>query len=127
MKTNTHSLKYLKFWNILRCKKELEKLATADSIKERKIILNKSKDCVINAISEIAKNCLYGNIPLKSCDFSKLSKYQNILRKISKISPVGKRKRLIIQKGGFLNLLIPAALSIVTTIASNYLKKKISK
>jgi hypothetical protein len=127
MKSNTHLLKYLKFYNILKCKLELIKLSKSKNFKERQQLIRKTKDCVINSISELAKNCLYGKIPLKTCDFEKLSKYQNILRKLSSNSSLAKRKNLIIQKGGFLNLLIPAALSFITPIVSEYIKRKINK
>jgi len=95
---------------------ELDQLVKeTDSIKRSKL-LKQVQDCVIDAISEIAKNCLSGNIPLSEEDFNKLSKYQNLLRIISKPSPVEIRRNLIIQKGGFIDSLVPAALLLITVL-----------
>jgi len=128
MKNNTHLLKYLKFHNIIICKSELENLSKAKNLIEKNKLIRKVKNCVINAISELAKNCLYGNIPLKTCDFKKLSKYKYILRQLSKSTPIKTRKNLLIQKGGFLlNLLIPAALTFLAPILQKYFKRKFNK
>ena len=124
MKTQFHLLKYLKFRNVLKCTIELDKLVKEKNTTERIKLLKEVKDCVIDAISEIAKNCLVGNIPLTKEDFDKLSKYQNILRLISKPSTVEKRRNIIIQRGGgFIDTLIPAALILITYIINNLIEK----
>ena len=116
MSSHIHLLRYLKFNKILKCALELDQLVKeTDSIKRSKL-LKQVQDCVIDAISEIAKNCLSGNIPLSEEDFNKLSKYQNLLRIISKPSPVEIRRNLIIQKGGFIDSLVPAALLLITIL-----------
>ena len=120
-------LNYLKFDNIINCASELEKIAKEKNIKKRKELIQQAKNCVIDAISEIALNCLKGNIPLQNCDFKKLKKYQNILRNISTVKPVLKRRHLIQQTGGFLQLLIPAALSLVTSIVGDIIRRKLIK
>ena len=120
-------LNYLKFDNVLKCAQELENLSKVKDITKRNNLIKKSEDCVIDAISEIALNCLNGNIPLHDCDFKSLSKYQAILRKISKLDSVKKRKYLISQKGGFLSLLIPPALSLITSVVGGYISKRLTK
>jgi len=124
---NLSILNYLKFDNVLNCAKELEELAKANSNKKRKKLVKLAEDCVINSISEIALNCLNGNVPLSEIDFNKLSKYQNLLRKLTKISSVKKRRNIISQTGGFLNLLIPPALSLIASVVGGYLSKRLSK
>ena len=126
MKNRMLLLKYLKFNKILNCLQELEKLSSAD-IKERKKLLLEFNDCVIDAISEIALNCLKGNIPLKSCDFKKLKEHQNILRIISQPNKVKYRRNILIQKGGFLNILLAPALSLIATLVGEYIGKRIAK
>ena len=125
MKNNTHLLRYLKFEKVLKCSKELNQISKTENSKIRNNLIKVARDCVIDAISEIAKNCLYGNIPLKTCDFNKLKKFQNILRRLSKKSRVHQRKKILIQKGGFLNLLIPPALTLIASIVGDLIKKKI--
>jgi len=100
----------------LKCALELNQLINETDPIKRSELLKQVQDCVIDAISEIAKNCLSGNIPLSEEDFIKLSKYQNLLRIISKPSPVEKRRKLIIQKGGFIDSLVPAALLLITVL-----------
>ena len=124
---NLSILNYLKFDNVLKCAKELENLAKVKDFKNKKVLIKNAEDCVIDAISEIALNCLNGQIPLRDCDFKSLIKYQTVLRKISKIGPVNKRKRLISQTGGFLNLLIPPALSLIASVVGGYLSKRLTK
>lgn len=122
-----HTLNYLKFNSVLKCAKELSDIAEAENEKKRKILIKKARECVINAISEIAVNCLKGNFPLKNCDFNKLKKYKKQLIYLSKSSPINKRKKYLIQKGGFLNLLIPPALSFIGSLVYDLLRKKVRK
>ena len=105
---------------INKCQEDLKSLKNCKNIKQRRVLINKCKNCLVNAISEISKNCLKGNIKLSKCKINKLKKYKNVLRLISKRLPLCKRKKLIIQKGGgFLSILIPPALALLT----EFLKK----
>lgn len=120
--------KNLKSNRVLSCAKELDAIKSAKTIKQRKNLIRKARDCVIDSISEIALNCLKGNIPLKSCDFNKLKKFRNFLRRISSGIPIQKRRKLIIQKGGqILPILISNALGYLGSLAFNYLKQKLTK
>ena len=117
--------KRYKLRNIVECVAELERLSKARGKKRTKYI-DEAKSCVINAISEIAKNCLCGNIPLETCDFAKLKRYQGVLRTISKKKiSVKKRKEQINQSGGFLPFLIPPALSLIAGLVGDQLRKRL--
>ena len=117
-------LKYLKFNKILKCQNELKKISSKKSVEKRNKLINNARDCVIDAISEIAKNCLYGNIPLNNCDFKSLSKYKVLLRKLTKKSSVPRRKKIIIQRGGFLQFLVPSTLSFIESLISELINRK---
>ncbi|KAG8239773.1 hypothetical protein J437_LFUL019375 [Ladona fulva] len=67
----------------------------------------------VTAICECVLNVLKGNVQLKSCHKSRISRYKKILRKIIKRGGCWKKKRrIIVQKGsGFLPVIISAALS----------------
>src|SRR5260370_15537501 len=130
MKNNKASIiNYLKFDRVVKCSKELDRIAKAKTPSERKILLSNAKDCVIDAISEIAKNCLSGNIPLSLCDFKNLEKYKKVLRFLSSQTPINKRRKICAspQTGGFLPFLIPPALSLLATVLGNYINKKYIK
>jgi hypothetical protein len=102
-------------------------LSKANGIEERNRLIKQAKDCVINAISEIAHNLLQGNLPLTESQFAELKKYHNILLRLRKRTKVKTRKSLLIQSGGFLGLLIPPALSLISSLLGSYINKKINK
>lgn len=81
----------------------------------RKQLLEKLPLRSVKAICECSLNVLKGNIPLTSQQKKSLSHYKSTIRKVgSKKGALFQKKRLIIQNGGFLNILIPAALSVLT-------------
>lgn len=110
---------------IYKCKNDLIELNELKNIKDRKKFVSNLKNCDIYAISEIASNCLLGNIPLNNCQYKNLEKYKNILRKVSsKNTALKSKKNIVIQKGGFLNILLPPVLSLLTKYIINRISKK---
>lgn len=83
--------------------------------KLRKKLLQKIGNKCIKAICECCLNTLRGNVPLTNEQKKSLSRHKTTLRKLEnrKVS-LAKKRKLIVQKGGFLNILIPAALSVLT-------------
>ena len=98
---------------IQKCEKDLIKLNQCKNIKERRKLMKQCDECLTDAVSEIAKNCLIGNLKLKNCELKNLKKYSKILKILSKRNSYEKRKKLIVQKGGFLQYLIPSALYLL--------------
>lgn len=120
--------KKIKSNRVLNCAKELDAIKSANTVEKRRDLIRKAKDCVIDSISELALNCLKGNIPLKTCDFKTLKKHKKVLRQISKKSPVVKRKKVLIQEGGqLLPILIASGLGYFGRLAFNKLKEEIEK
>ncbi len=86
-------------------------------LKLRKTLLGKLNKNCIKAICECCINTLNGNIPLTTRQKKTLSKHKKTLRHLSNRKvPLVKKRQVILQKGGFLNVLIPAALSVLTTL-----------
>lgn len=85
--------------------------------KLRKQFIEKANKQCIKTICECCLNTLNGNIPLTARQKKSLSKHKATLRKLSqrKLSLTKKRK-IIIQKGGFLNVLIPSVLGVITSL-----------
>lgn len=83
----------------------------------RKDLLKKFPKSIINCISECCLNTLKGNVPLNTKQKKTLSRHKHTLRLLAdkKIS-VNKKRNVLIQKGGFLNILLPAALSVLTAL-----------
>ena len=87
--------------------------------KIRKAILKYSDNDLIIAISECVLNCLKGNIEVKSDVTEELLKYKNTLRQLSKKQKGVRsniKKKLLIQKGGFLPIILPTILSFFSNL-----------
>ena len=87
----------------------------------RRQLLVSASDELIKAIIEIALNTLNGNNKLSKSDKSKLSKHKSRLRAL--INPkfsLKKKRKLLIQKGGFIVPLLTSILSsVIGSIISN--------
>ena len=90
--------------------------------KERSALLSQANSDLIRCICECAFNVLRGNVPLDKKYKTRLRKHAPILRKlVDKRDNFKKKKKIIVQKGGFLpSLLVP----IVTTVLASLLAKR---
>ena len=110
-----------------RIAQNLELLRIVASCKKNlrcSLVKNGSKD-FISSICELADNLLNHNVQISRQDYEKLYKYKGVLRKLIKKSPLKIKKKLISQKGGFLQFLIPAVLSTIGSIVSHAINKRI--
>lgn len=83
----------------------------------RKQLLRKLPIRAVKTICECCHNVLKGNIPLTPKQKKELSKHKTVLRKIaSKKGALYVKKKLIVQRGGFLNILIPAAVGAISSL-----------
>lgn len=87
------------------------------------IIQNGNKN-FIKSICECCHNLLKGNIKLPKEDLEKIRKYKAAIRKILKKSSLKTKKKFLIQHGGFLQILIPAAVSAISSIISSFINKE---
>ena len=86
----------------------LLRLLTKAKPKVRKALLQNADSDLIRSICECSYNVLQGNVPLNKREKNKLKKYKKELRYLVKKGPTlkQKKKRIIVQKGGFLTALI---------------------
>lgn len=83
----------------------------------RKQLLKKLPLKTVKTICECVYNTLNGNVKLTPKQKNKLTKYKYTLRKLaSKKLTLFNKKRLINQRGGFLNILIPAAVTAISSL-----------
>jgi hypothetical protein len=67
-------------------------------------------------------NVLNGNVGLTSCAKLNLKKHKGVLRKVAdKRVPLSFKKRLIVQKGGFL---LPLLTAVLPALASNIFRPR---
>jgi hypothetical protein len=87
------------------------------SPKLRKIVLSQADGQLVLAICECMLNFLLGNVKINDRVLDKLQKHkQNIRLLVDKGKTIKQKKDLLVQKGGFLLLIIPAVLEIVTNL-----------
>lgn len=96
----------------------LKLLAKPDS-KYRKLILAKADRNLVQAICESIHNVLVGNIPVSDSDKQNLKRFRKTLHALLKKSSLASKKKILIQKGGFLEFLIPAVVSGIASIISS--------
>jgi len=78
----------------------------------------------VNCIRECVLNVLKGNIKLPGCNTRKLNKHKAAPRKVAeRHGSLSGKKRLIVQRGGFL---LPLLAAILRTIASLIFKAQIN-
>jgi len=94
----------------------LQVLRTAEPKLRKAIISNCNKE-LVNSISECILNVLNENVKLAGCNTHKLRKHRVTLRKVAdKRVPLSTKKRLIIQRGGFLLPLLSAILPAIASL-----------
>lgn len=85
--------------------------------KQRKAILDSGSKDLILCLCEVIDNVLSGTVKLSTKQKKDLSKYKNILRQlIDKKVTITKKRKLFIQKGGFLPAILGPALGLAATI-----------
>ena len=89
--------------------------------KIRKILIKNASREQIYTICEIILNILKGNFQVPKEQLEYLNKKKKQLRAIIQRSTL-KKKKHIIQKGGFLEILIPSIVSGLASIVSNLLE-----
>lgn len=105
IKKNAHTLQYLS-----KCDKH-----TATSI------LKSSNPELVNCISDICHNILKDKVKLTPREKTKLSKYKLNIRKLANPKATQKTKRVLIQKGGFLPILLQTIAPLVAPLAKKLL------
>jgi hypothetical protein len=103
---------------VLRNRDFLQKLLTCKPKDSKKLIKGASKDN-IDALSEVALNTLLGNVPLQEKQKKKLKRYHKKIRFLArKRTSARKKKKFLVQQGGFLPLLLTPILSTLGGLAA---------
>ncbi len=102
-----------------RLKKQalLLKLLASATPKMGKAIIGVADGNLIMCLCECAHNILKGNVPLTKAHLKRLKRYRADVRALVQKRSTQKRKRKILQKGGFLGaLLAPVAATVLTDL-----------
>ena len=116
--------------NLRKCMKTMHLLCSTQNKKLRKSIIQEmaKHQCFFEAIYEIVNNIHLKNIKLKnlkSLDKKRLKKFLPLLRKIHSC-PKNKsiRKKLVVQTGGWLPIVLPVLTTVVGELISHAFSKK---
>jgi len=84
----------------------------------RRLIQNCDRD-QINCFSECAKNVLNGNVDLNSRQFAPLKREKKDVRALARKRTSLRKKRQIVQKGGFIEALLMHAIATLGSLLVN--------
>ncbi len=90
--------------------------------KQRKAIIHEGNNDLILCLCEVIDNILEGTIKLSPKQKKEVSKYKKVLRQLvdKKVAITAKRK-LFVQKGGFLPAILGPALGLAATLLGELL------
>jgi len=104
----------------------MKKLCRCRRDRRLKLYQKAGKD-IKKCLLECAVNVLKGNVPLSQKEFLKLRKYKNTVRALSKKKLMKKKIESIVQKGGFLPLLLSPIIGALANVAIKGIGKAIAK
>lgn len=98
-----------------RIRRNLPMLQTLACVKPAvsKSIVKVASPDVINALSECCLNILKGHVHLSPAQKRQLCRYKQSLRSLAKKGTSVKRRKQILQKGGFLGALLKPVLGVI--------------
>jgi len=73
----------------------------------------------VDCFSECAKNVLKGNVPLSKRQFSRLEREKTNVRALASKRTSLRKKRRVVQKGGFVGALLMPALAALGSLLVN--------
>ena len=86
-------------------------------------IVKEADPQVMKAICECAHNVLKGNVPLSKSQFSKLKRHRKHLHLLTDKKVSQKRKKKVLQTGGFIGALLGAALPALASVIGGLIRK----
>ena len=92
--------------------------------KYRKAILLNADKKLIEAICQSIHNVLVGNINITLSERNRLKKFRKTLHKLLEKSSLATKKNILIQRGGFLQFLIPAVVTGIASIISSVIENQ---
>ena len=98
--------------------KLLKLLKKSKKVQRRKLLETANKDLIL-CLCDCANNILKGNVNLKPKETHRLKRHKATLRTLATSSKnVNKKRKLLIQKGGFLPMLLAPILSVAGGLVS---------
>ena len=96
-----------------RCFALLRQLKNANVKKRRLLLVNTD---LVKAVCECSKNVINGNVSMSEGQRAKICRHRNKIRELAKKRVPLKRKRQIIQSGGFLGALLGPIIGVLSSL-----------
>ena len=94
------------------------------NVGNRKKFLSVCNQDIIDCLCEASKNILKGNLPVSSHCYKKLCRYKKTLRELAtKKTAAKKRRALLVQRGGFLPLILGPLLGLASSVIGGVINK----
>lgn len=92
--------------------------------KQRDALINTASKDQIQCICDCANNFLRGNVPFTEDQIRKLKRYQKQIRILSNKNHINikNKKKILVQHGGFLPILLAPILSVAGTLLADLIK-----
>jgi len=91
-------------------------------------IIKRAKAPLINKICECVLNILNGKVKISDDDLKKLEPYKKTFRKLlEKKTKLANKKKLIIQRGGFLQIILPLITAAIDLFSNLFKKNETSE
>ena len=104
----------------------LHLLSEAKSSRQREALLRHAREDHLKIIREICLNLCAGNLPLSAAIKKKVKRFAPVIRRLGNRKNNRKNiKKTLILKGGFLPLILPALLGLISTIGGRAIAKAI--
>lgn len=101
------------------------KFLSTCNVKQRKAILKLATKDEILSLTEVCINLLGGNIELTLSERKRLKKHSKTIRGVSGKIPFTQKKKLLVQRGGFLPLLLAPLLSVLASVTGAAISRAI--
>ena len=98
----------------------LKVIAKLSNANRKKVLSEVGGDEILyKALREIAHNTIKGNVKLNKYQKAKLKPYSRTLEELcTSTKCLKRRKKLVVQSGGFLPILIPAVASLIASLVA---------
>lgn len=104
--------------NIIAHKDFLKSLSKTKKVGKRRLLVALASPKQIKALQEVTHNVVKKNVPLTPCQVKALikGKYKkSLLQAGAKTGSIESKRKIFLQRGGFLQFILPAALSYLAT------------
>jgi len=103
----------------------LLKILTKVSPSQRRLIIKRAKPDIIKCLCDICYNTTRGHLKLNKNQKKNAIRYKRLIRRLTdKSKNIEYKRKQILQRGGFLQVLIPAAISLASVLLPALLKNE---